>query len=315
MSEHEPNPPSPDRADPQDTPFAPEPAVPPSSQDAGPDQAALAGPQAGWPDQPAPFDPADPAHTGPAYHLDPSAPGTPQAESGDLEDEPGSGRNLPVIVTASVLALVLAVVLGYLAFSRQDDSPTLAGTSTTDTAEPTADADQTPDAGTDPTATEGPQSTAEGTDPGVGTAQTPPAEASGGSATQPAPGTTTGGGSEQIDAYAIKVGDCLVDPGQADTVTTLTRVSCDQPHYVEIFAVFDLPQGSYPGDIEVQGLADGGCATRFEPFVGRSVDDSALSFRFLTPTEQTWATGDREVSCGVFDPKGDTAGSLKNANR
>ncbi len=51
--------------------------------------------------------------------------------------------------------------------------------------------------------------------------------------------------------------------------------------------------------------------------VGRSVDDSALTFLYFSPTGDSWATqNDRIVTCAVYDKSGnDVTNTLKAANR
>jgi hypothetical protein len=76
-----------------------------------------------------------------------------------------------------------------------------------------------------------------------------------------------------------------------------------------------LPDGDFPGEEAVVEQADESCTAEFESFVGLPYEESALYLSYLTPSEETWPAGDREVLCTVYDPAGDTTGTLFDANR
>lgn len=116
---------------------------------------------------------------------------------------------------------------------------------------------------------------------------------------------------EQTDAFALQVGDCLNDGSATGEVTTVPTVPCSEPHDSEVYAAFELGQSSYPGEEIVQGKADAQCLTAFDQFVGEPYLESRLDFAYYYPTAESWASGDREILCVIYDPEGPVTGSLR----
>lgn len=117
-----------------------------------------------------------------------------------------------------------------------------------------------------------------------------------------------------VDALDIHVADCFNNPG-AESVEQVTVVPCDEPHDFEVFYSFQLDDGPYPGDEEVQKEWFDGCLAEFEAFVGTKFDESALDVSAIYPTEQTWNDlKDREVLCSVTAIDGTRrTGTARNA--
>ena len=125
------------------------------------------------------------------------------------------------------------------------------------------------------------------------------------------------GGSE-VSAFDLEAGLCFNDPGnEEEEVTSVSRVQCEQPHDNEVFAVFDYSgQGDeFPGQDALRGQADEECEARFEDYVGIPYEDSVLLATYLTPTEQTWAQGDREIVCYLYERDAQLTGSAKDSRR
>jgi Septum formation len=103
---------------------------------------------------------------------------------------------------------------------------------------------------------------------------------------------------EETSVFDIEVGDCFsVDNDQFDTVVV---VDCEQPHEYEAFHVFDHgagPDEAYPGDDALFEFADTECQTPFEAYVGHDYQTSIWFITSITPSEDTWADGDREIVC------------------
>lgn len=128
-------------------------------------------------------------------------------------------------------------------------------------------------------------------------------------------GSTGSSGATDVDVFSLRVGDCMnVEPFSGST-ETVPVVPCNEPHSDEIYDVFDIADGVYPGEDAVIDIADRGCYDSFAGFVGMAYEDSVLDFWNLYPTEGSWADGDREVLCVVWDPMSDTTGSLRGAAR
>lgn len=131
-------------------------------------------------------------------------------------------------------------------------------------------------------------------------------------------GVATGCFSDEGNVFSLGVGDCFDDPGvEAEEVTDVTIVECDEPHDNEVYAAFDAPGSDYPGSEELLGLANEGCLARFTTFVGVSFDVSDLDATFLAPTEQSWTSrDDREVVCYLLDARGaKLRGSMRGVDR
>jgi hypothetical protein len=92
-------------------------------------------------------------------------------------------------------------------------------------------------------------------------------------------------------------------------------VDCSVPHESEAYASIVLEDGAFPGDQPVADKANAGCTSEFKTFVGIDYSKSALSYNYYFPTEASWAKGDREILCLVFDKKAKSTGTLKGAAR
>lgn len=122
---------------------------------------------------------------------------------------------------------------------------------------------------------------------------------------------------EDTDVFNLQVGDCLneMDYTDDDTISEVPLIDCDEPHDYEVYHVTDLEGGDdYPGEEEVAEMAADECFDEFEGFVGVDHNESSLDTTSLFPVEEGWEMGDdREVLCMVFDPAGQTTGSLEDA--
>lgn len=122
---------------------------------------------------------------------------------------------------------------------------------------------------------------------------------------------------DEVDPNALKAGDCFDDPDDenATEVTSLTAVPCDEPHDNEVFHVFDLPDGEFPGSDEVKEQGLQGCEPELEDYVGATGEEAGLLIVPVTPTEGTWNDADdRKVICALY--KADASkvtGSLKDS--
>ena len=109
---------------------------------------------------------------------------------------------------------------------------------------------------------------------------------------------------------SLEVGQCAQLPDQSGgSVSSLETVECDQAHDAEVYHLFDLPDGEFPGAAGVQEQASTGCLEAFEGYTGTPFEESPLQFSALTPTEEGWGRGDQEVVCYLFDPSGELTGS------
>lgn len=132
--------------------------------------------------------------------------------------------------------------------------------------------------------------------------------------------TSNEGVGENTDVFTIKVGDCLNDGAETETVSNVAKIDCAEPHDTEAYASINLPDGEYPGDQVLVEQADAACITEFPAFVGLPYEESVLQFSYYYPTVESWDSGDREVLCLVLELDASsniikTIGSLEGANR
>ncbi len=117
--------------------------------------------------------------------------------------------------------------------------------------------------------------------------------------------------STAISATELQVGDCLNDLTNSTDVSSLPSVDCTQPHQGEVFAVFDLPPGPYPGADGVDDLVSKGCNARLAEYSPGAPSDDAVGLFSVYPLEQNWERGDREVVCIAKATSGSSTGSIK----
>jgi hypothetical protein len=110
-----------------------------------------------------------------------------------------------------------------------------------------------------------------------------------------------------LDVFTLKRGDCFQDDEAAaelDGVSEVPAVPCSEPHDNEIYHIFFVADTyrDWPGEAEIDAIADEGCYAAFEPFVGHDYETSRLDFGWFVPTEESWdAYDDREIDCFVYD--------------
>ncbi len=129
--------------------------------------------------------------------------------------------------------------------------------------------------------------------------------------TTEAPTTTVGG---QLDVFSLQIGDCVFDSPESE-VETLDAIACTDEHDLEVYALFDLPDGDFPGTAAVDAAAEEGCLDRFDAYVGIAYAESVYAFTYLTPLEGGWNNlDDREVVCLLGRIDGEpNIGSAANA--
>lgn len=117
--------------------------------------------------------------------------------------------------------------------------------------------------------------------------------------------------------FELNVGDCLVlDQAPEDNAENLPAIDCSQPHDGEIYAEREMTENSYPGNQAAQTQTKQFCRDKFEPFVGLSLEQSALNVTYLYPTQESWdQQDDRIIQCIIVDQAGGVSGSLRNSKR
>ena len=122
-------------------------------------------------------------------------------------------------------------------------------------------------------------------------------------------------GDDSADVFSIVVGDCLNDASVAEEVNSLPIVPCAEPHDSEVYHAFDLTTAELPTDAELEAAILDNCYPEFERFVGVAYDASMYYIGYYSPSVESWADGDREILCTVYDEAGQTTGSLEAIGR
>ncbi|AFM15319.1 hypothetical protein Mycch_0499 [Mycolicibacterium chubuense NBB4] len=116
-------------------------------------------------------------------------------------------------------------------------------------------------------------------------------------------------GKGNVTATDVKVGDCLAEIPAGDKVVRVQTIGCDKPHAGEVFAVLTIPDGDFPGQAAVQSYHQR-CGPELSAYSPAAMTDDSVQLYVLYPTADTWAGGDRAVTCiATLDPP--RAGSIK----
>jgi putative regulator of septum formation/uncharacterized protein DUF4190 len=116
-----------------------------------------------------------------------------------------------------------------------------------------------------------------------------------------------------IPTTALQPGDCVNNLQDSTEVQSLPGVPCTQPHEGEVFAVFELPAGDYPGDAAVGEQITNECVARLSSY-SSSANQHSGNLRLVTiyPLEQDWNRGNRGVVCIAAAASGTSTGSIKD---
>ncbi|MBB2988310.1 DUF4190 domain-containing protein [Terracoccus luteus] len=101
----------------------------------------------------------------------------------------------------------------------------------------------------------------------------------------------------------LAAGDCF-DSGTAEEVDWVTVLPCAQPHDSQVIAVFELPEGPYPGVDALAEDADAGCQQRGAPLVSEDRLEEIEPSYIYPADEDTWDT-DRTIQCTVGSVDGE----------
>ena len=103
-----------------------------------------------------------------------------------------------------------------------------------------------------------------------------------------------------LGAFALRVGDCFMDPAEADLVQSVEGVPCDAPHDGQVYATFDLPDAVSFDAVSVEAQGVEGCMSRWiTDWWGTYEENQEIDFSFFQPTAESWADADREIACVV----------------
>ena len=102
-------------------------------------------------------------------------------------------------------------------------------------------------------------------------------------------------------ASYFRAGDCIEDISPSATAVTL--VDCAKPHAAEVYAVFALPDGPFPGDARIQEYQNRCSKAALAEYSSTAANDPSVDTVRRSPDQASWDIGDRSVTCIVtFDP-------------
>jgi hypothetical protein len=120
---------------------------------------------------------------------------------------------------------------------------------------------------------------------------------------------TSATGTGTVSVTTLKAGDCIKGLRSTGSTENLPRVPCSLPHEGEVYAVFQLPAGPWPGDTAVQQQAETRCNAELKIYAPKAADTAEVLY--LHPLQQSWKR-DRGVTCIATDEKGSTIGSVRD---
>ncbi len=126
-------------------------------------------------------------------------------------------------------------------------------------------------------------------------------------------GSLTGSGTLNVDE--LREGDCF-NTGDEEEISDVDGVPCDEPHGFEVLAVVRHEADAFPTDAGMDQVFESRCVPPFESYVGAPYETSEIYGTMITPSEESWADGDRTFICVLYDPEDETlTESLRGAAR
>ena len=121
----------------------------------------------------------------------------------------------------------------------------------------------------------------------------------------------------------LEVGNCYntvsKESGGDKPVGEVTVVDCAKTHTYEVVAqtTFGEDVKGLPNEDSIKSLGEGFCQGEdFTAYVGVEAGKSSYQIEYLSPSEDTWAKGDRKISCVVSQGnKSEVKGSAKGSKK
>ena len=121
----------------------------------------------------------------------------------------------------------------------------------------------------------------------------------------------------------LEVGNCYntvsKESGGDKPVGEVTVVDCAKTHTYEVVAqtTFGEDVKGLPNEDSIKSLGEGFCQGEdFTAYVGVEAGKSSYQIEYLSPSDDTWATGDRKISCVVTQgDKSQVKGSAKDSKK
>lgn len=113
-------------------------------------------------------------------------------------------------------------------------------------------------------------------------------------------GTLNSAGRVSVDE--LRTGDCF-NTSDDDEITDVDGVPCTEAHEYEVFTLGTYEgDGTYPPDSALPAIFSEVCEPSFAAYVGASYATSEIYGSMISPSEDSWGSGDRSFICLLFDP-------------
>jgi Septum formation len=103
-------------------------------------------------------------------------------------------------------------------------------------------------------------------------------------------------GKDTVSATDVVAGDCLKELPASGLVITVDTAPCGDPHTGEIFSVMKMPDGDFPGTFAIEEYQNR-CGPELADYAPGAAEDPQVGLFVLYPSEDSWAQGDRTVTC------------------
>lgn len=121
----------------------------------------------------------------------------------------------------------------------------------------------------------------------------------------------------------LEVGNCYntvsSKAGGNNPVGEVTVVDCAKTHTYEVIAQTTFPDDvdKLPNEGSIKSLGEGFCqGEEFTKYIGVDASSSGYQIEYLSPSDDTWAKGDRKISCVVAQgDKSEVKGSARNSKK
>ena len=119
-----------------------------------------------------------------------------------------------------------------------------------------------------------------------------------------------------VSVEDLRTGDCF-DAADEEQISDVDGVPCTQAHQYEVFALATYEgDGTYPPDSAIDAIFTEVCEPEFEGYVGKPYATSQIYGLMISPSEDSWGSGDRSFICVLVDPDDpDLTESLAGASR
>lgn len=113
----------------------------------------------------------------------------------------------------------------------------------------------------------------------------------------------------------LRIGDCF-DTSETVEISDVEAMPCTQPHAFEVYHLATHETATFPTDAELDAIFGEVCIEPFATYVGTTYENSEIYANFITPSEDSFAGGDRGYICVLFDLSDDAlTTSLRGAAR